>query len=116
MTASPAPARVTHDGDTEPSCSQCRYFTGHTSWCPTGKIAAERAERPAVRVDLNTASAQRIAERVIGRTITVRVWAGWNEPRLTLVGRVERVENGRTVVRFPDGTWSYGPSGRITVH
>lgn len=27
-------ARIVHDGDTEPSCRFCRYFTGHTTWCP----------------------------------------------------------------------------------
>lgn len=66
--------------------------------------------KPAARRhDLYTMSATRVAREVIGRTITVSLWEGKR------TGIVERVEGGRTVVRFPDGKWAYGPSGRITV-
>jgi len=117
---------------TATECTDCRYTSGHTSWCRKGTgaplvTAAERAAidgaiavrdvalRPARRVNLHTASSERIAREVIGSAIRLTVWAGWNEPRLRMVGYVERVENGRTVVRFTDGTWSYGPFGRVTV-
>jgi Trp operon repressor len=30
-------ARVIHVGDTAPSCYHCRYFTGHTDWCPAAE-------------------------------------------------------------------------------
>jgi hypothetical protein len=33
------PERIIHDGDTEESCRHCRYFTGHTSWCPNAAPA-----------------------------------------------------------------------------
>jgi hypothetical protein len=62
------------------------------------------------RHDLYTMSAERIAAEVIGRHIRVTTW-----DRGTEYGVVERVENGRTVVRLADGKWTYGPSGRITV-
>lgn len=109
--------RTVRPGDTETSCTHCRYFTGHTSWCRMGK--AEAAETAAIektvktvkarRVDLYTASAERVAAAVIGSVIRVDLWEG------TRYGRVERVEGGRTVVRFPEGTWAYGPSGRVSV-
>jgi hypothetical protein len=104
--------RTVHPGDTEESCSSCRYFTGHTSWCPIAKAEAKlvaRAARPARRVNLYTAAARRIQTEVIGSAIRVDLWEG------ARYGTVERVENGRTVVRFPEGSWAYGPSGRVTV-
>jgi hypothetical protein len=100
--------RTIHPGDTEESCSSCRYFTGHTSWCKIGKaeaVLAAKVARPARRVNIYTAP----AASVIGSAVRVNLWEG------ARYGTVEAVENGRTVVRFPEGSWAYGPSGRITV-
>lgn len=105
MTAA-APARIVHPGDSEPSCRYCRYFSGHTSWCPDRPVAARTPRRH----NLYTMSAERIAREVIGRSIRVTTWERGAE-----VGVVESVENGRTVVRLSDGKWTYGPSGRVTV-
>ena len=76
---------------------------------------ARRAAAPR-RVDLYTASRERIAAEVIGRSIRVKLAGTVAGARPYFAsGTVERVENGRTVVRFTDGTWAYGPSGRVTV-
>jgi hypothetical protein len=43
------PERVIHDGDTEESCRHCRYFTGHTSWCPNADTPAAAVEVPEIQ-------------------------------------------------------------------
>lgn len=73
-------------------------------------IIATTRNRPA-RHDLYTMNAEKIAAKVLGRSIRVTTWE-----RGTEMGIVERVEGGRTVVRLSDGKWCYGPSGRITVY
>lgn len=110
---------VTQPGDTEPSCRFCRYFTGHTSWCPSAPrevadaaTARDRKTPKAAprRVDLNTASRERIAAEVIGRKVRVVLYE-----RGAVYGTVTEVRNGRTRLVFSDGTTSWGPSGRVTV-
>jgi hypothetical protein len=113
--------RTVRPGDTETSCTHCRYFTGHTTWCRMGK--AEAAETAAIAKTVRTVKARRVdlyvsstpvVGAVIRTTVNVEDGAGWWKPEYRY-GRIERVENGRTVVRFPDGTWTYGPSGRVSV-
>lgn len=106
------------DGESEPSCHYCRYFTGHTSWCPVARAEREdsRSERPARRVNLLTTTRERVQRDVIGSTILVTLHGDVHPyTARQVVGTVERVEGARTVVRFRDGRWSYGPSGRVTV-
>lgn len=121
MTAATTPARIVRDGDTEESCYHCRYYTGHTSWCPAGKPEAA-AKRAAIakdrktpngtprRVDLYTMSAERIAAEVIGRRTRVVLWE-----RGAVYGTITEVRNGRTRLVMSDGATCWGPSGRITV-
>lgn len=62
------------------------------------------------RIDLYTASAERIAREVIGRRTRVKLWA-----RGTVYGTITEVRNGRTRLVLDDGATCWGPSGRITV-
>jgi hypothetical protein len=52
------------------------------------------------RVNLNTATATTHAA-VIGRTTTVALY----DSKRT--GTIEKIVNGRAIVRFTDGTWAY---------
>lgn len=61
----------------------------------------------ATRVDFNIARPATVAA-AIGRSVTVDLYDGKR------TGRIERVENGRPIVRFADGTWAYGRT-RCTV-
>lgn len=53
-----------------------------------------------MRVNLNTATAATHA-RVIGMTTTVNLCDG------KFTGTVEKIVNGRAIVRFADGRWAY---------
>lgn len=52
------------------------------------------------RYNLNTTTAATNAA-LIGRTTTVALYEG------KLTGTIERVVNGRAIVRFADGGWAY---------
>jgi hypothetical protein len=60
-----------------------------------------------MRVNLNTATPTTIA-KITGKTTTVKLTDG------TFTGTVEKVINGRAVVRFADGGWAYSRTN-ITV-
>jgi hypothetical protein len=45
-------ARVIHDGDTEPACYHCRYFTGHTDWCPAAESETDMTTTETIGTDL----------------------------------------------------------------
>jgi hypothetical protein len=45
-------ARVLHDGDTERSCYHCRYFTGHTDWCPAAESETDMTTTETIGTDL----------------------------------------------------------------
>jgi RNA polymerase subunit RPABC4/transcription elongation factor Spt4 len=45
-------ARVLHDGDTERSCYHCRYFTGHTDWCPAAESETDMTTTETIGADL----------------------------------------------------------------
>jgi RNA polymerase subunit RPABC4/transcription elongation factor Spt4 len=45
-------ARVIHDGDTEPACYHCRYFTGHTDWCPAAESETDMTTTETIGADL----------------------------------------------------------------
>lgn len=53
-----------------------------------------------MRVNLNTARPATIAA-IIGKTTTVNLCDG------KFTGTVEKVVNGRAIVRFADGRWAY---------
>lgn len=114
------PTRSVRPGDREESCDHCHYFTGHTDWCRMGKAEAAAVEAavasgPVRRVNLYTNT-----EGVVGKVIRaeVHVFLGRGEwVRRYRYGIIDKVVNGRTVVRFPgtEGGWTYGPSGRVSV-
>lgn len=69
-------------------------------------MTTTQTRRP-LRVNLNTTSLTRNAT-LIGRTTTVSLYDGKQ------TGTIEKIVNGRAVVRFPEGGWAYSNSS-ITI-